>query len=474
MPYLHTAKSNKKPHAGLRCAALILCALLLVSCGKIAGPGEESAGPASQDVTSAEASVAESLPEPVSEPEDESSEEPVREARMLDVPLICQFPSLPTGCEAVAATMLLNYYGITVDAETVAGEWLDCEPYYYKDGVMYAPDPEEKFVGDPFTSQSYGCFAPVIAKAINENCLAVRANPLHGLELEELLARVSRGDPVLIWATGQMMEPMQGALWTLPNGEKLQWKRGEHCLVLAGYDTNFVYLNDPDSGERVRYDKELVRTRYEQMGSWALEIKVSGDYLNGKHSIRYELGNTADLFTSTPSESIAGEKVEIKTTVLYDADIHVFVDKLAIEKTHYDSDYWGYSFIMPDRDVLVTAEVYSGDGFRGTGDPDLAVLRDTYPEYFGLDASKGLEVYVWEMARGCCMCGLLSGKDREKTLGELLNMRGASVEDMRAILSCYGVDEKYISVIPWQNPISSYIADYWIRRQDEDSASVEK
>ena len=273
MPYLHTAKRNQKLYAvRFCCAALILCALALSACGTLTGPGgEESALTEPQDVTG-ESSAADSVPGRVSEPEDESSEEPMRESRMLDVPLICQYPSLPTGCEAVAATMLLNYYGIMIDAETLAGEWLECEPYYYKDGVMYAADPVEKFVGDPFTAQSYGCFAPAVAKAINENCLVVKANPLSGVPFEELLARVSRGDPVLIWATGWMMEPQQGAIWTMPNGEELHWKRGEHCLVLVGYDSKHVYLNDPDSGERVWYERELVRTRYEQMGSWALEI----------------------------------------------------------------------------------------------------------------------------------------------------------------------------------------------------------
>ena len=79
----------------------------------------------------------------------------------------------------------------------------------------------------------------------------------------------------------------------------------------------------------------------------------------GDLTIRYELGDTAKDFIRTPSGAKAGDTVEIRTEVLYDADLHVYVDGLEIGKSHYDSDYWGYSFEMPDRDVTVTARFYT-------------------------------------------------------------------------------------------------------------------
>ena len=45
---------------------------------------------------------------------------------------------------------------------------------------------------------------------------------------------------------------------------------------------------------------------------------------------------------------------------------------------------------------------------------------------------------------------------------------------MRAILSTYDIDEKDVFIIPWQNPISSYMPEYWISQKDEDPATVEK
>lgn len=78
-----------------------------------------------------------------------------------------------------------------------------------------------------------------------------------------------------------------------------------------------------------------------------------------RYSIRYDLGSAADDFIQTPTSAKAGETVEIKTEVLIDADLHLYVDGQEIDKTHYDSDYWGYSFVMPQKSVQVTAQFYT-------------------------------------------------------------------------------------------------------------------
>ena len=105
---------------------------------------------------------------------------------------------------------------------------------------------------------------------------------------------------------------------------------------------------------------------------------------------------------------------------------------------------------------------------------DMESLRAKYPEYFDLSTFKGLEVYVWQMAPDSYSCGLMLGTNRNKTLEELVNLKGASIAEMRAILSTYDIDEKDVFIIPWQNPISSYIPEYWISQKDEDPAAAEK
>ena len=110
----------------------------------------------------------------------------------------------------------------------------------------------------------------------------------------------------------------------------------------------------------------------------------------------------------------------------------------------------------------------------GVGEINMESLRAKYPEYFELSTFKGLELYVWQMAPDSYSCGLMLGTNRNKTLEELINLKGASIAEMRAILSTYDIDEEDVYIIPWQNPVSSYIAEYWISQKDEDPAVVEK
>ena len=150
------------------------------------------------------------------------------------------------------------------------------------------------------------------------------------------------------------------------------------------------------------------------------------------------------------------------------------MDGLEIGKSHYDSDYWGYSFEMPDRDVTVTARFYTKAEIWGTEREDLAALKEKFPAYFGLSASKGLEVYVWEIVPEHYSCGLLPGTNREKTPEELMGLEAATIDEMRAILSTYDIAKEDVFVIPWQNPVSSHIPEFWIVWEDETPAETEK
>lgn len=89
--------------------------------------------------------------------------------------------------------------------------------------------------------------------------------------------------------------------------------------------------------------------------------------------------------------------------------------------------------------------------------PEIEELRVKYPEYFELGTFKGLEVYVWQMAENDYRFGLMQGTNREKTPEEKMALKGASAEEMALILSTFDIEDKDIFVIPWQNPVSSYI-----------------
>lgn len=94
-------------------------------------------------------------------------------------------------------------------------------------------------------------------------------------------------------------------------------------------------------------------------------------------------------------------------------------------------------------------------------------LREEYPQYFDLDAANGLDVYVWQMAENSYWFGVLPHSDIHRDWSELLELRGTGVDAMRQILSTYHLDKNDIHIIPWQNPISSYIGEQWIAADGE-------
>ena len=113
-----------------------------------------------------------------------------------------------------------------------------------------------------------------------------------------------------------------------------------------------------------------------------------------EHVISYNLGDLAEDFTETPEKAQSGNKVEIRTQVLYDAGIHLYLDGQELKISHYDSDYWGYSFIMPDKDVEITAEPYTKAEIWGTSDE-----KTTVPDDFSIKIHFGLSEYDSETGK---------------------------------------------------------------------------
>lgn len=194
--------------------------------------------------------------------------------KIINVPNICQYPELPTGCESVAATMVLQYYGVNITSEEFAENWLECNGDFYSlNNELYGPDPNEAFAGNPFSENSYGCFASPIVNAINDNSTELNAKKIVNKSIEELCDEYIDNDkPILIWATMSMTESKKGTTWYLQDGSEFTWISGEHCLVLVGYSKDYYFLNDPQSGSTVAYQKDIVEERFTELGSQAVYI----------------------------------------------------------------------------------------------------------------------------------------------------------------------------------------------------------
>ena len=194
----------------------------------------------------------------------------------IEVPCIDQNPDFPTGCESVSAVMALQYFGESIDVSTFIDHYLPCDHHFYRDkyGKLYGPNPFSVFVGDPRQINSYGCYAPVIEKALIEYFRDNnRLRNTTGTSMEQLCeVYITKNIPVLIWASMGMKETYPSGQWQLENGETFQWIAREHCLVLVGYDEKNYFFNDPLTGTVTAYEKQVAKQRYSELGQQSLVI----------------------------------------------------------------------------------------------------------------------------------------------------------------------------------------------------------
>ena len=189
----------------------------------------------------------------------------------VDVPCFMQYPELPTGCESVALTNLLNYYGFGLSKTTIAGHYL---PLSQSNNFVTA------FAGDPFTGTGglNGCVAPAIVIAGNNYLNAVgsslRAVDVSFSSIPALKNRLSCGQPIEVWNTewGGYPGGRYAASWY--NGHSYGLWGGNHAVVLKGYDDEegIVYVSDSISGDVTR-DARVFFSTWQMMDSQAVAIE---------------------------------------------------------------------------------------------------------------------------------------------------------------------------------------------------------
>ena len=201
--------------------------------------------------------------------------------KISNVPLIGQ-SKLPTGCETCSATMLLKHYGYNISETTFADKYLVKKPFGYSNGSYTGPDPNCAFVGTPYSSNSYGAYAPIMVKCMNKylSDKSYKAVEISGKSLEYLSGKyVAQGQPIMIWATINMLPSFKTTTWRVNYtdenakyklGSYYTWIAREHCLVMTGYDNYYYYFNDPWTNARTRYSKSVVNSRYAELGKQAV------------------------------------------------------------------------------------------------------------------------------------------------------------------------------------------------------------
>ena len=126
--------------------------------------------------------------------------------------IISQRPELPTGCEATAVAMMLQYAGHNVSKTQVANE------------MPRSNDGNRGFVGNPYSTSGWWVFptgiSPVVDKYIGHHEI------MTGASMQRIQNKLRDGHLVVAWVAN-----VDGFV--------------NHTLALTGYDSKRLYYNDP-------------------------------------------------------------------------------------------------------------------------------------------------------------------------------------------------------------------------------------
>lgn len=193
---------------------------------------------------------------------------PIGNSKIIQAPFISQLGKYPTGCESVTTVMALNHIGIDISVD----KFIDS--YLTKTGVPF--DPNISFGGNPRYTSGYGCYAPVIKKALDKALSGQKytAKQLYGVSLKNLCSNyIDKGIPVILWATMYMNTPYISSTWTY-NGKTINWIAPEHCLLLVGYDSSHYIFNDPLTYQpQTYYSKSSVEVAYKGLNYQAIVLE---------------------------------------------------------------------------------------------------------------------------------------------------------------------------------------------------------
>lgn len=195
-----------------------------------------------------------------------------RTSRILPLPLVKQ--SLRNDCEAAALSMLLAARGVQVSQLEILRRLprsgpLDpiAEP---GNPLPIWGDPDKGFVGRAAgggPAGGFGVYQGPIRRLAGR--YGVTLADLSRQAPPELYRRLAAGQPVMAWV-GLTEGPYRR--WRTPAGKEISANFGEHAIVLTAVRGESVEFNDPLSGTRQSWSREVFERRWRLLGRRALGL----------------------------------------------------------------------------------------------------------------------------------------------------------------------------------------------------------
>jgi uncharacterized protein YvpB len=115
----------------------------------------------------------------------------------------------------------------------------------------------------------YGVYAEPIARGLRH--LGVPATAHSGKDVAWIKEQLAAGRPVVIWAT-YGLQPQQVVEWQSAAGVTVRAVPYEHTFVVAGYDQQGAWLDDPWGAVQRHYPWSALAASWALLGNMALTI----------------------------------------------------------------------------------------------------------------------------------------------------------------------------------------------------------
>ena len=234
--------------------------------------------------------------------------------------------------------------------------------------------------------------------------------------------------------------------------------------VFTGDGTRYREGVVPDSGRNFKYDINYViengeKGTYIRPDEGELLQKIYDIAQNGQ---KYSTSKSAD----SGVKNLSGK--EFSAVVICTDESGEMKPLNILESTSTTEN--GTYIMRKDNDLFALALELVRDGyipgkelaieFDNDRSPALnaAELKEKYPEYFELTHSKGIEVYVWQIAENIYRCGLMSGTNRNKTEEEILALQSSplTIAEAKIILNELGVKNSDVFTYAITQPDTIY------------------
>ncbi len=189
----------------------------------------------------------------------------------INVPVILQSPELVNGTEVTSLAMLLSAGGVTVDKQELAKLLaVDNTEKSEENGVITYGSPYYGYVGDMYSDvESYGVYNQPVFKLL-QSYIYDYAVDLTGCKFSLIERFLDKGYPVWVMTTENFdVLPEKDFVTYNTNYGKVTVTTKSQAVLVTGYDSNFIYINDP-KGNKSKVVRQKFEGSFEQMGSQAI------------------------------------------------------------------------------------------------------------------------------------------------------------------------------------------------------------